>query len=208
MSGGPADGSFWFDLNSQKRERFLMAFLKKSFVGAALALMVGLVFTTTALAHGHVDVGDYQLVIGFRVEPAYSGEPNGLELVVTNEETGEPVTGLEDSLKVEIVRGSHKQALPLRAMFGEEGAYTADVVPAEAGDYTWHIFGDIEGTPVDVSMTSSPDTFSPVHDKSEIAFPPQDDSAQAPDLGLILGIAGLVAGLAGLTVAIVALRKA
>src|SRR5689334_11337195 len=116
-----------------------MALLKKIFAGAAIALMVGLVSTSTALAHGHIEVGDYELSIGFKVEPAFAGQPNGLELNVVKEDTKEPVSGLEDTLKVEIVRGTHKQELPLRAAWGEEGAYTTDVIPAEVGDYTWHI---------------------------------------------------------------------
>lgn len=176
----------------------------------ALALLVS---SGTALAHGHVEVGAYELVIGFRNEPAVQGELNGLDLRVSIKETGAPVTGLEESLKAEISYGASTRPLELRARWGEEGAYTADLIPTEAGDYTFHIFGTIEGEPVDVSMTSSPDTFSSVGTKTAIAFPapeatPAELAATAAaaqrtatialvvgGLGLLLGAAGLAFGL-------------
>ena len=163
----------------------------------------------TVFAHGHTMVGDYELVIGFHNEPAIQGEPNGLDLFVTNSKTGEKVNDLEKSLKAEIIQGSSKKELALEAQWGQEGAYTAYVLPTEAGDYTWHIFGTIQDTPVDVSMTSSPDTFSSVEAKSTMSFPAVELStgalqsqtaaaAQSAQTALILGAVGLVAGLAGL----------
>ena len=137
-----------------------------------LALLFALLVSSTALAHGRTQVGDYELVIGFHNEPAYQGEPNGLDLFVTNVTTNEPVNGLEDTLRVEIIYGASKKELPIRAQFGQDGAYTADVLPTETGDYTWHIWGDIEGTPVDVSMTSSPDTFGSVEPRLSLHSPP------------------------------------
>lgn len=183
-----------------------------------LALILTLSLHATTFAHGHVDVGDYELVIGFSNEPAYEGEPNGLDLFVTHHETGEPVTGLEETLRVEIIRGSATQELPLRAAFGEEGAYTTNVLPTEAGDYTWHIWGDIEGTPVDVSMTSGPDSFSPVRAKAEVAFPAAEPTAAelqasaeaaaaAARTATLIGIAGLVLGLVGTVVGVMGMRN-
>ena len=184
-----------------------------AFATAALLLALS---AATALAHGHTQAGDYELVIGFHNEPAYQGEPNGLDLFVTDTKTGERVSGLEDSLKVEIGFGAAKRELELRAQWGEEGAYTADVLPTVAGDYTWRIWGDIKGTPVDVSMTSGPDTFGSVDAKSAVAFPAADptpaelraevlaaqQAAQTAllvgGLGLLLGIIGVVVGLLGM----------
>jgi hypothetical protein len=170
-------------------------------------------------AHGQTEVGDYELVIGFHNEPAYQGEPNGLDLFVTNTTTGELVNGLEESLNVEIIYGSSTRELEMRAQFGQEGAYTADVLPTEAGDYTWHIWGDIEGTPVDVSMTSSPDTFGAVEPKSDVSFPnPEpasadmmaqaDAAAQSAQTALIVAIAGVILGLVGVVVGFMGFRAA
>jgi len=185
----------------------------------ALAFVMLLASYAPALAHGHVDVGKYELVIGFHVEPAYQGEPNGLDLFVTNKETEKPVNGLEKTLKAEIIYGSSKRELEIRAQWGQEGAYTADVLPTAAGDYTWHIWGEIEGTPVDVNMASGQDTFSPVEAKSAVAFPGDEPAAsdlasqasvaaQAAQTALFVGIAGAVLGVIGIILALMARRKA
>jgi hypothetical protein len=174
-----------------------------------LALFIAVLHPFAVAAHGHTEVGDYEFVIGFHNEPAYQGEPNGLDLFVTNLTTGEPVNGLEETLRVELIYGASKQELEMRTQFGQDGAYTADVIPTEAGDYTWHIWGDVEGTPVDISMASSPDTFSPVHAKSEMAFPAAEPTAndlraeiqRASTMGMVgavLGGLGLILGLVGL----------
>jgi hypothetical protein len=174
------------------------------------------VFHQSAIAHGQTEVGDYELEIGFHNEPAYQGEPNGLDLFVTNMKTGESVNGLEETLKVEIIYGSSKKELELEPQFGQDGAYTAYVIPTQTGDYTWHIFGTIEGTPVDVSMTSGPDTFEPVESKASASFPDAEASARelasevtmatstartamiVGGIGVVLGLAGLVLGALGL----------
>jgi hypothetical protein len=187
----------------------------------ALALLLAallLPFTTSlALAHGHTEAGDYELVIGFHNEPAYAGEPNGLDLFVTNKATGEKINDLADTLKAEIIFGSSKKELEIRAQWGEDGAYTADVLPTVAGDYTWHIWGDIKGTPIDVSMTSSPDTFSAIKAKSVVAFPAAEatpaelqsqvaTAQQAAQTALMIGIAGAVLGVIGIAVGVLGLR--
>jgi hypothetical protein len=176
----------------------------------ALALFIALVMPFSVLAHGHTDVGDYELVIGFHNEPAYQGEPNGLDLFVTNMKTKEPVNGLENTLKVEIIYGASKQELKMETQWGQDGAYTAYVLPTQTGDYTWHIWGDIEGTPVDVSMTSSPDTFSSIEPKSAVAFPapeptPNELRNQA-QLALTIGIVGAVLGAIGIILGYLAMR--
>jgi hypothetical protein len=176
----------------------------------ALALLLALVMPLSVLAHGHTEVGDYELVIGFHNEPAYQGEPNGLDLFVTNMKTKERVNGLEETLKAEIIYGASKQELTMEAQWGQDGAYTAYVLPTEAGDYTWHIWGDIEGTPVDVSMTSSPDTFSSVEPKSAVAFPAVEPTLkelrEQSQLALTVGIVGALLGAIGIILGFLGMR--
>lgn len=188
------------------------------YVLLALAVMTALLVSPGSVkAHGHTEVGDYELTIGFRSEPAYQGEPNGLDLQVVNHATGEPVTGLEDSLQVEIIFGSSRKELRLQPQFGREGAYTAYLLPTEPGDYTWHIFGTIGDTPVDVSMTSSPTTFSSVEPKSAFAFPSNEPAGvellagvnganQMARTALAVGGGGLLVGLFGLILSVFAFR--
>jgi hypothetical protein len=189
------------------------------YIAVLLVSIILFTFHQNATAHGHTEVGDYELVIGFHNEPAYQGEPNGLDLFVTNHETSEPVNGLEETLSVEIIYGSSKKELQIEPQWGQDGAYTAYVIPTETGDYTWHIFGMIEETPVDVSMTSSPDTFSPVDSKSSVSFPSAESStaelaAQATSTSstaqtaLIVGAIGVIIGLLGLVFGLLGYRAA
>ena len=176
----------------------------------SLAFLFAWLSAVTASAHGTTQVGDYELVIGFHNEPAYQGEPNGLDLFVTNMKTSQPVNGLEETLQVEIIYGASKEELHMEAQWGQEGAYTAYVLPTEAGDYTWHIWGDIEGTPVDVSMTSSPDTFGSVEPKSEVAFPAAEPTTtelqKQVQIALTVGILGAVLGVIGIVVGFLGMR--
>jgi hypothetical protein len=222
-------------------------------------LLLGLVLVpapSTSFAHGHVEVGEYELVIGFAAEPAYLGEPNGLDLRVARKagiaasvaaepgateeahehdasaeaaaaegDATQPVEGLEESLQAELIFGVSQKTLAIEPVWNEPGSYTAAVIPTEAGDYTWRIFGTIEGTPVDVSMTSAPDTFASIEPKAAVAFPEAEPdvaemSAQVNDLdaqlaaatatnqtALLVGGLGVLLAIAAMGVAIVGMRR-
>lgn len=179
-------------------------------LGALIALLTLPLTFSTALAHGHVTAGDYELVIGFRNEPPYQGQPNGLDLIVTNTKTKEKVKGLETTLKAEIIRGDAKRELKVIAQWGKDGYYTAHMTPSEAGAYTWHIFGSINGMPLDVSLASGPGSFNNVEALSATAFPVVDatpaELAAQTRTALLVGAGGVVLGLAGLVVGLIGLR--
>ena len=185
------------------------------FFRRAVVLLAGLVFllpAASASAHGHVMVGDYELEIGFRNEPALQDELNGLELAVQNTKTSGPVTGLEDTLQAEIIFGASSRVLKIEPVPDEDGAYTAAFIPSEVGDYTWHIFGKIEDTPVDVSMTSSPTTFDSVGPRGDLSFPGEEASLtelrlqvqrarETAVVAIVVGGIGLLLGIISLVMA-------
>ncbi len=178
-----------------------------------ITLLIFLLPTAAASAHGSVTVGDYTLEIGFKNEPALQDDLNGLDLIVRNTKTGQPVTGLQDTLQAELIFGASNETLKIEPVEGEQGAYTAAFIPTDVGDYTWHIFGKIENTPVDVSMTSSPTTFDSVGSRSDISFPGSDPSSAelraelrrarvTAVVGVVLGSIGLLLGIASMVIAI------
>jgi len=67
-----------------------------------------LTLSGVAQAHAPVEVGDYTLIIGFHNEPVLQGEPNSLDLFVSNTKTGEKINGVEETLQAEIIFGSLK----------------------------------------------------------------------------------------------------
>jgi hypothetical protein len=193
---------------------------RRIFYSALILLAVLLLVPAAAVsAHGNTTVGDYKFVIGFKNEPALQGEPNALDLRVTNVKTNTPVKGLESTLQAELIFGASKKAMPVKAVYGTDGSYTAYVLPTETGDYTWHIFGKVADTPVDFTMTSSPTTFASVEAQSEISFPASQSSISAlqeevaaarqlATIGLIAGGLGVLTGLGGLAFALSRGRKA
>jgi len=187
-------------------KKLFSIFLAAGLIASVALLSLG----HSASAHGTLQVGDYSVVIGFHNEPVYVGVPNSLDLFVTNTKTNTKVNGLESTLKAELIFGSSKETLTLTPQEDTDGAYTTYVMPTREGDYTWHIFGTIESTPIDVSMTSSPTTFDSAAMLSTIAFPDNSASSSSSSGGqtaLILGGAGVVMGLAGLIVGLMAMRK-
>jgi hypothetical protein len=141
---------------------------------AALTLIVG---APAALAHAQRQAGPIHIEIGFGTEPAYVGQPNSVQIILT--ERGRPVVGLGDQLKVQVSFGGQQTALPLEPNFevggdGTPGDYRAWFIPSQPGPYTFHLTGTLHGTKIDETLTSGPTTFDEVHDPAEASFPPVD----------------------------------
>ena len=144
--------------------------------GAALAVMAA----APASAHETRGGGPVRFVVGWGDEPTYTGFKNSVQVTVT-EASGEPVTDLGDTLKVEVIKGSDRRTLPLVANFriggfGTPGDYRAWLTPTRPGSYTFRLTGTVRGQNVDESFTSSPTTFNEVEDVTSIAFPARDPS--------------------------------
>jgi hypothetical protein len=180
--------------------------------GALLAMVLGV---GIAAAHEQRDIGDYTFTVGFLEEPVFTGQKSGLDVRVARGD--EPVEGLEETLQATVTFGDQTRDLELSPAFGEPGAYRSVFFPTAAGPYTFHITGDVEGTPIDESFSSGPETFGEVADVTggqfPVQFPPTADIARDAETGagaattstiaLVLGAGGLLVGLValGLTLA-------
>ncbi|HEX5040786.1 MAG TPA: hypothetical protein VFW95_11695 [Candidatus Limnocylindria bacterium] len=191
---------------------------------AVLGVVLGGALTTLAgvgsvAAHEQRDVGDYTLEVGFLNEPVFSGEESGLELSVSRED--QPVEGLEESLQAQVSFGEQTRDLEISPIFGEPGAYRSVFFPTAAGQYSFRVFGDIDGQAVDETFTSGPDTFGDVQDVSSGQFPVQypatadvvrdaeagANAATMATVALVVGGLGLVAGLVALGLAVARRRS-
>ncbi len=107
------------------------------------ALLALLVLSGFALAHQSKEVGDgaYRVVVGYLVNPAYSGQLNGIDLAIRNAD-GEPMMGLERSILAWVIApdGTELQ-LTVRANADKEGWYTGNFIPTVAGNYTFRVSG-------------------------------------------------------------------
>jgi len=132
----------------------------------------------TAAAHEGRKVGSYRLAVGFGDEPAYAGQGNSVQVLITDA-AGQPVTDLGDTLKVMVMMGKQTMDMGLDPFFevgefGTPGDYRAFFIPSTPGNYTFHIHGTIKGQKVSQPFTSSPTTFSAVQDPARAAFPKSD----------------------------------
>ena len=215
--------------------RRIMAFV---FVAVLALVAGGLASLENALAHEHRAVGNYGFVVGFLTEPAIAYQPNGLSLEVkffpngvpaegdeAAEAAGQPVEGLEKTLKAEVIvgGGAKKMDLALDPSFGQPSSYEAHFIPTISGDYTYHIFGKVQDKDVDESFTSSPEGFDSVDSPDDLEFPDKvptnaqlqssitalesKSSGGSDDTARALGIIGTIAGVIGVAAGGVALAS-
>ena len=180
-------------------------------IAAALAVVLASlgIFATTAAAHERRSVGPYTLVVGWITEPSYVGQINALDLTVTETATGKPVEGLEKTLKADVVAGGGAAVMPLviAARFGQPGKYQGPVLPTKTGDYTFHLTGTVNTTPVDEKFESGPGRFGAIEDVAALQFPNKvpsnadlaaklDDANTKLTLAIALGAIALVVAIA------------
>lgn len=139
---------------------------------AVLALsLLGAVLLSNVAAHESRLVGDdeYYIVVGYAIEPAFTDERNGLDLLVRTAD-GDMVPFLEDSLKAELIApdGKTKRTLKLRGKHGEPGRYTDDFVLTQPGLYQVRVWGEINGKSVDETFT-----LHEVGMLADLEFPPR-----------------------------------
>jgi hypothetical protein len=148
-------------------------------IGLAIALAsASLLAPATAWAHTHLEVGDFHITIGWANEPTLVGQPNAVQVLITDHDE-QPVTDLAaDALSVVVsTAGQDSPSLALAPAFdveegfGTPGDYHAEILPTTPGEYTFHITGSIHDQAVDLSVTSGDDTFSAVESSSDVEFP-------------------------------------
>jgi len=209
--------------------RSLTAALTAAILFAALAVLA-----VPALAHETAKAGDLALEVGWGTEPAYVGQLNSVQLIVTHAADGDPINDPGARLTAAVSYGDQSQEFPLAPTYdaeagtGTPGEYAALVIPTAPGDYTFHITGTVEGVKVDVEVASSPKTFSPVEDASAAQFPVKvpgteqvaqkldaelarvattDDVSAGVSSAKTLGYVGIAVGAVGVALAVVALLR-
>ena len=115
----------------------------------------------------------YNFVVGSLNEPLVVDDKTGLDLTVTKgggvmtmSSDGDmdgpavaavPVTGLENTLKVEMVAGGQKKSFELSPQWGKAGAYQTTFYATVATTFSYHLTGTIEKNPIDLVFTCVPE---------------------------------------------------
>jgi hypothetical protein len=207
-----------------------MNFRRYLFVGVSLA-MIGagsfLALTGSASAHERRNVQSYTFVVGWVTEPAYVNFNNAVDLRVTRTADASPVMGLQDTLKTEVTQGDKKVEVAFRPRSNTPGAYDGRMFPTAVGEYTFRIFGTIEGSQINERFTSGPNTFGSIQapEGFPVAMPINQqleeslggleqrvvnlESADSgdSDTAMMVGLLGVMVGLVGLGVGGFALMR-
>ncbi len=145
-----------------------------------------------ASAHFVFTAGKYRIAIGWQFEPAggsdtYVGAPNAIQVFIdvpsASNPIGTPVSTLNQDcthpdFQVTVTVGTTTSSpyCPVPLYDSDTGngrldEYDYAVIPTVVGTYTFHIFGTINGVPVDQKVTSGPTTFDSIADSSAVEFP-------------------------------------
>lgn len=126
-----------------------------------------------ALAHQSKEVGDgaYRVIVGYLVNPAYTGQMNGIDLAI-RDANGEPMLGLERSILAWVIApdGTELQ-LTLRANAAKEGWYTGNFIPTVAGNYTFRVTGFVGEVEFDEHFDEPAHSDPAVMDAGNITLP-------------------------------------
>jgi hypothetical protein len=154
------------------------------------AALLAAVAAAPASAHAEKKAGRYAFVVGFGTEPAYAGQPNSLQVIITRD--GKPATDLAgqlDGLMAHAYYGRRADRrlenamMPLEPHFGDDwgipGDYRSFFVPTQAGAYTFTLEGKLDGQRIDLVVPSGPETFGDVNDPAKAAFPAVKDPTTA-----------------------------
>ena len=129
-------------------------------------------------AHVREAAGPYELELGWRDEPPYSGSPNAIELGVVSD--GRPVADPRASLRVEVRFGATRRVLALRPG-AQRGTFSAGIVPTRPGAYALRVSGRVRGRRVAIGATCSERTFDCVTGSAAIQFPVAEPSSGQVD---------------------------
>ncbi|HUZ69375.1 MAG TPA: hypothetical protein VMU65_06640 [Candidatus Saccharimonadales bacterium] len=169
--------------------------LRTRFRASAIATGAVLALATSAIAasaHAVFTAGEYRVAIGWQNEPSFGtdtfvGEQNAIQVYVdiasAGDPKGTPVSTLNGDcthpdFQVTVTVGSTTSSpfCPAPVYDGDTGngrldEYDYPMIPTVVGAYIFHIFGTIDGTPIDQRITSGPTTFDSVADSTSVEFP-------------------------------------
>jgi hypothetical protein len=136
--------------------------MKKLFI----FILMMVCFSSALWAHEKRAVGNYEFVVGFVNEPAFAGSTNALDLRISK--NGQPVEGLEKTLKATARYGSMSRSmdLTLKPRHKQPGAYAGYFFPTKPGQYSFQIIGEIEGQKINETFEPHP-----MQDTQPLRFP-------------------------------------
>ena len=144
--------------------------MQKTTVMLAVA---GLVVPQIAAAHEHyeymIGAETYEVTIGSLNEPLVVDDKAGVDFRIAKKGNAtassagdhhgsgesEPVVGLEETLKVDVIAGERRKTFDLTPVYSVPGSYKAQFYPTEATQLSYRVYGTIAGIPFDQTYSCS-----------------------------------------------------
>ena len=159
-------------------------------IALGAAVLLAALAAAPASAHAEKQAGRYAFVVGFGDEPAYAGQPNSLQVLITRD--GKPATDLAgqlDGLMAHAYYGrkadpkAENAMMALEPHFGDDwgtpGDYRSFLVPTPAGANTITQKGRLGDQKINQVVPRGPETFGDVNDPAKAAFPAVKDPTTA-----------------------------
>jgi hypothetical protein len=137
--------------------------------GATLFASLAVAPAVSAHEHDVYRIGSsyYVVTVGSLNEPFVVDDLSGVDLRVEHlpgppgagakgTPKGAPVTGLEQTLKVELSAGDKKETLAIDPADAAPGSYSAKFIPTVPTTYGYRLFGTIAGNSVDLTFSCAP----------------------------------------------------
>src|SRR5256712_11299673 len=135
------------------RHRLRLAAVTAMFL--VITTVSGLLAAPPVAAHTHVMQGEYELTVGWRVEPAIVGSLNGLDLGIQDHLSNGTVVyvvGVEMNLTATLSTGQTTKMYALSPQDDRPGWYTFDVIPTVAGGYSVKLVGTLNTTATNATV--------------------------------------------------------
>lgn len=144
--------------------------MKQKFYRTLLSLV--LLLAGVALAHQSKEVADgaYRVIAGYTVNPAYTGQMNGLDLMVRDAD-GNLVANLEQAMTAVLIAPDGSELELTLRVGAEPGRYTANFIPTVPGNYMFRISGFIGEAEFTELFDHVAHSEPPVMDAATISLP-------------------------------------
>ncbi len=142
-----------------------------------IVLLFSIGMIVPSFAHTTVEVDQYEIEIGWGIEPPVVGIRNDIILKIT--ESGETegtytgVTGVFKNLEATAMYGGTTKKIDINSD-PRPGYYFSPIIPTKTGSYFLDLKGNIHGTPIDVQIP-----IEDVESTSVLDFPPTSSEGSA-----------------------------
>lgn len=142
--------------------------MKKVALSIVVVSLLLISFTSfpSASAHNECERGDIRVVGGWVSEPPLVGQLNGIELEISRISSNQTITNALAQLEVTVKKGTLTKSLEFLPA-EEPGAYDAEILPTQTGQYAVVMTGTVAGQAYDCQIE-----IEDVEDTRQIEFPP------------------------------------